>query len=83
MSDSTIFELLFFGIPILLVLLWVVSIILYVTEKRAIRRDPASDRSAVLGKKKTFFIVMTVIVAVLAAVVVGIAALLAVAIANM
>ena len=83
MSDATIFELLFYGIPTLLVLLWVVSIVLYVVEKRAVRREPASDRSAILEKKRTFFIVMTIIVAILAAVVAGIAALLAVAIANM
>ena len=83
MSDLSIFELLFFGIPILLVFLWVVSIILYVVEKRAARREPASDRSAILEKKRMFFIVMTIIVVILAAVVAGIAALLAMAVANM
>ena len=74
---------LFFGIPLVILALYGVSIFLYVAAKRANKRAPGSFSDAVIGKRKAAVTVLSLIVGTMLAVAIGFTVLLYMAVAYM
>ena len=74
---------LFFGIPLIILALYGVSIFLYVAAKRANKRAPGSFSDAAIGKRKAAVTVLSLIVGTMLAVAIGFTVLLYMAVAYM
>ncbi len=80
---SSIFSLLFYGIPTLLVLLWALSLWRYLRAKKAEKEQPGSVSPSDLDTRRTLMIIMSVVVGALALIALGLFALLSLAVAYM
>lgn len=83
MFRSLLYGFLFFAIPISLLVLLGISIYRYVSAKNQNKLAPRTFSDEEIKKRKTMLIVLSVIIGVLVAIVVGFLALLFVAIAFM
>ena len=81
--QGIILSILFFGIPLASVVLFVVSLVRYISAKRAIKRQPDTCEKRELIARRNVLIVASCIAGVLVAVVVAIVILLWMAIAFM
>lgn len=80
---SRMFSLLFYGVPALLVLLWVVCLWRYLRAKKMEKDQPGSVSPSDLDTKRTLMIIMSVVVGALALIALGLFALLSLAVAYM
>jgi ABC-type Fe3+-siderophore transport system permease subunit len=80
---SSIFSLLFYGVPALLVLLWVLSLWRYLRAKKKEKEQPGSVSPSALDTRRTLMIIMSVVVGALALIALGLFALLSLAVAYM
>lgn len=74
---------LFYGIPLAAIVFFIVSLVLYCSARRQVKRQPGSISSRKLKTYKTMLIVSSVIAGVLAAVVIGCVGLMFMAVAFM
>ncbi len=80
---SILYDILFFGIPAALVILTGVSIYRFVSAKKKNRQEPGTFSEEEIRKRKIAMIVLCVMTGVLAAIVIGLIALLFMAVAYM
>lgn len=80
---SILYDILFFGIPALLVILTGVSIYRFVSAKKKNRQAPGTFSEEEIRKRKIAMIVLSVITGVLAVIVIGLIVLLFMAVAYM
>lgn len=83
MFGSLLYDFLFLGVPAILIVLFFVSLFLYVSAKQQNRKAPGTVPPEVLKRRKIFLIVFAVIAGVIVVVFAGVAALLFLAIAFM
>lgn len=83
MFGIMLYDILFFGIPAVLLALFGVSVYRYVMAKRANKENPGTYSAEELKRRKVMLIVLAVIAGVLAVVVIGFIALLFMAVAFM
>lgn len=83
MFGILLYDILFFGIPAILIGFFGVSIYRYITAKKQNEVSPGTFTAEEIKKRKTILIVLSVVAGIIAAVVVGFIALLAMAIAFM
>ncbi len=79
----SVYDILFFAIPTIIVVILGVSIYRYVSAKRKNKLAPDTFSPKEIKKRKTWLIVASVITGVLVAVVIGFIALLFMAVASM
>lgn len=77
------FELLFYAMPMVVILFFVFSLVCFISAKRKNKKQPGSVRPEEIKWRKTLLIVASVVMAVFLAVVIGLIALLATAVAFM
>ena len=80
---GSIFQILFYAIPLALIVLLVVACKRYKSAKRQNEAVPGTFTDKEISRRKTFMIVVTVIVGFIVSVVVGFTALLYLAVAFM
>ena len=83
MFGVMLYDILFFGIPVILLVLFGVSVYRYDSAKKRNQAVPGTFSEEEIKKRKTMLIVLSVIAGVLAAVVIGFVVLLYMAIAFM
>lgn len=83
MLELILYNLFFFAIPLLLIVLFGISLYRYLTAKRQNKEAPGTFSDAEMKKRKTILLVLAVIAGVLAAIVIGFIALLFMAVAFM
>lgn len=83
MFGIMLYDILFFGIPAILLLLFAISLYRYISAKKENREQPGTHSAEEIKKRKLFLIVFSVIAGVLAAVVIAFIALLFMAVAFM
>ena len=83
MFGSYLYDILFLGIPAVLFVLFCISLFRYVSAKRWNKKVPGAFSPEEIRKRKIVLIVFSVIEGVLAAIVIGLSALLFLAIAFM
>lgn len=83
MWSVLLYKLLFFGIPAIVLVLFVVSLVRYVVAKRKNKKMPGSFSDSEIKKRQIMLIVLSVIVGVFVVVVVGFIALMFMAVAYM
>lgn len=83
MSGILLYDILFFSIPIILIALFGISVYRYVSAKKQNKAAPGTFSDDEIKKRKIMLIVLSVITAVLAAVVIGFIVLLFMAVAFM
>ena len=83
MSGILLYDILFFSIPIILIALLGISVYRYVSAKKQNKAAPGTFSDDEIKKRKIMLIVLSVITAVLAAIVIGFIVLLFMAVAFM
>ena len=83
MSGILLYDILFFSIPIILIALFGISVFRYVSAKKQNKAAPGTFSDDEIKKRKIMLIVLSVITAVLAAIVIGFIALMFMAVAFM
>ena len=83
MSGILLYDILFFSIPIILIALFGISVYRYVSAKKQNKVAPGTFSDDEIKKRKIMLIVLSVITAVLAAIVIGFIVLLFMAVAFM
>ncbi len=83
MSGILLYDILFFSIPIILIALFGISVYRYVSAKKQNKAAPGTFSDDEIKKRKIMLIVLSVITAVLAAIVIGFIVLLFMAVAFM
>ena len=83
MFGIALYDILFFGIPAILLVLFGISVYRYVSARRANAAQPGTYPDREIQSRKVMLIVMSVIAGALAAVVIGFIALLFMAVAFM
>lgn len=83
MFGIMLYDILFFGIPAILLLLFGISLYRYTSAKKENREQPGTHSPEEMKKRKLLLIVLSVIAGVLVAVVIGFIALLFMAVAFM
>lgn len=83
MFGIMLYDILFFGIPAILLLLFGISVYRYVSAKKANREQPGTYSPEEMKKRKLLLIVSSAVAGVLVAVVIGFVALLFMAVAFM
>lgn len=83
MSGILLYDILFFAIPIILIALFGISVYRYVSAKKQNKAAPGTFSDDEIKKRKIMLIVLSVITAVLAAIVIGFIVLLFMAVAFM
>ena len=83
MSGILLYDILFFSIPIILIALFGISVFRYVSAKKQNKAAPGTFSDDEIKKRKIMLIVLSVITAVLAAIVIGFIVLLFMAVAFM
>lgn len=76
-------SILFLSIPVIVILFFVFSLVCYISANRKNKKQPGSVRPEEIKWRKTLLIVASVVMAVFLAVVIGLIALLATAVAFM
>lgn len=77
------FAFLFFGIPIILVILFCICLYRYISAKKQNKVSPGTFSDAEIKSRKNMLIVLSAIVGIFAAIVISFIALLSMAVANM
>ena len=83
MSGILLYDILFFSIPIILIALFGISVYRYVSAKKQNKVAPGTFSDDEIKKRKIMLIVLSVITAVLVAIVIGFIVLLFMAVAFM
>jgi len=83
MFGILLYDILFFSIPIILIALFGISVYRYVSAKKQNKVAPGTFSDDEIKKRKIMLIVLSVITAVLAAIVIGFIVLLFMAVAFM
>lgn len=83
MFGIIIYDILFFGVPLLLLVLFGVSLYRYITAKRRNEAEPGTFSEEEMKSRKTALLVTAVLAGIIALAVVGFVALLFMAIAYM
>jgi len=83
MSGILLYDILFFAIPIVLIALFGISVFRYVSAKKQNKAAPGTFSDDEIKKRKIMLIVLSVITAVLVAIVIGFIVLLFMAVAFM
>lgn len=83
MFGILLYDILFFGIPAIVFVLFVISLVRFVAAKRKNKKIQGSFSESEIKKRKIMLIIMSVIVGVLAVIVIGFIALLFMAVAYM
>ena len=83
MFGILLYDILFFSIPIILIALFGISVYRYVSAKKQNKVAPGTFSDDEIKKRKIMLIVLSVITAVLAAIVIGFIALMFMAVAFM
>ncbi|MBQ8523469.1 MAG: hypothetical protein IJ457_02470 [Clostridia bacterium] len=83
MFGILLYDILFFSIPIILIALFGISVYRYVSAKKQNKAAPGTFSDDEIKKRKIMLIVLSVITAVLAAIVIGFIVLLFMAVAFM
>ena len=83
MFGMFLYDILFFGIPVLLIALFVTSLYRYISAKKQNRQAPGTFPPEEIKKRKILLIVLSVALGVLAAIVIGLLVLLSMAVAYM
>ena len=77
------FSFLFFGIPIILIILFCICLGRYISAKKQNKLSPDTFSDTEIKKRKNMLIVLSVIVCIFAAIVIFFITLLSMAVANM
>lgn len=83
MFGILLYDILFFAIPGILIVLFVISLYRYIFAKKQNKKVPGTFTPEEIKKRKTFLIVLSVVVGVLVVIVIGFIALLFMAVAYM
>lgn len=83
MFGVLLYDILFFGIPAIVFVLFVISLVRYVSAKIKNKKIPGSFSESEIKKRKIMLIILSVIIGVFAVVVIGFTALLFMAVAYM
>lgn len=83
MFGVLLYDILFFGIPAIVFVLFVISLVRYVAAKIKNKKIPGSFSESEIKKRKIMLIILSVIIGVFAVVVIGFTALLFMAVAYM
>lgn len=83
MFGVLLYDILFFGIPAIVFVLFVISLIRFVAAKSKNKKIPGCFSDSEIKKRKIMLIILSVIVGVFAVIVLGFTALLFMAVAYM
>ncbi len=83
MFEVIIFDVLFFAIPSVLILLFGISMYRYLSAKKQNKKVPGTFSPEEIQKRKIIFIILSVVTGIFLAVVIGFIALLFMAVAFM
>ena len=83
MFGVLLYDILFFGIPAIVFVLFVISLVRYAAAKIKNKKIPGSFSESEIKKRKIMLIILCVIIGVFAVVVIGFTALLFMAVAYM
>ena len=83
MFGILLYDILFFGIPIILIILFGISLYRYLSAKKQNKEMPGSFSDSEIKKRKVMLIILSAIAGVLSVIVIGFIGLLFMAVAYM